>query len=43
MKTKNHRSLLFALMLFALCGSADAQQRRKNLPHRFPGSKHCFW
>ena len=41
MKTKI-TVLTLCAMLFALCVSAEAQQTGKSLPHRFPGSKHCF-
>ena len=38
------RIFSFALcaMLFALCFPARGAADRENLPHRFPGSKHCF-
>ena len=32
---------LCAMLLTALL-SADGAADRENLPHRFPGSKHCF-
>ena len=35
-------SLALGAMLFAFCGSVDAQQVGKILPHRFSGFEQCF-
>ena len=34
--------LTLCAMLFALCSFRRRAADRKNLPHRFPGCKHCF-
>ena len=41
------KSILFWLLATAIVNFCTRRRRRraarKNLPHRFPGSKHCFW
>ena len=45
MKIQNRKWLAFpfAVTLFALCGAGRRAAAGENLPHRFPGYKHCFW